>query len=76
MTETVFFPDPECISDISVEDLQWITAQNGETFYAPTRTITAVPTLFFVEYPNLTPDQPSLGTEFGLVSSPGEIVLI
>ena len=54
----------------------WVSAQDGETFYGPTMTITSVPTSFLVEYPNLTPDQSSLGTEFGIVSNPGELILM
>ena len=76
VTESIIYLDPECTSAISFEALQWVSAQDGETFYGATMTITVVPTVLLVEYPNLTPDKPSLGTKFGIVSNIRYLTLI
>lgn len=72
-----FYTDPECpVAATSFDVLQVVSAQDGETFTAPTVIIAALPTIVLFEYPNLTPDQASLGTEFGIVSNIGGLTLI
>ena len=55
-----------CDPFTAFEALQWILAENGETFSA-TNIITTLPETVIVYYPDLTPNQPSLGTVFELV---------
>ena len=75
ITETFFEEAEECESTTSFEQIQWVIAQNGETFYAPTHTITFLPTVIVNQYSNLTPNKASLGTVFEVVSNSAGITL-